>query len=55
VSAFCTECGDEFSPVEYAPVPVDPDEPRFCSSACEALYACQRTYGEARYSGAPVR
>lgn len=33
--ARCTECGDEYDPVEYTTVPQDPDEPQFCSDACE--------------------
>lgn len=51
---FCSECGDEFSPVEYVTVPQDPHEVRFCSSECESLYASVRAYEEARYTGAPV-
>lgn len=32
--AFCSLCGDEYDPVEYVTLPVDPDEPRFCPEAC---------------------
>lgn len=30
---FCSECGDQFDPVEYRHP--DPDGPNFCSSECE--------------------
>lgn len=33
--ARCSHCGDEYDPVEYRSVPVDPDEIQFCSDACE--------------------
>ena len=35
MTAWCTQCGDEFAPVEGNDPPQDPDEPRFCSSQCE--------------------
>jgi hypothetical protein len=34
----CTVCSEEYVCVEYRPAPVDPDEPRFCSSLCEDAY-----------------
>ena len=33
--ARCSHCGDEYDPVEYRTVPVDPDEVQLCSSSCE--------------------
>lgn len=52
---FCSNCGDEFSPVEYVTVPQDPDEVRFCSADCEERHNASVTaYEEARYTGAPV-
>lgn len=58
MSTWCTWCGDEFTPVEYAPAPVDPDEPRFCSNLCEDAHAesveLDQVYAEGRYSAAPV-
>lgn len=38
MTACCTECGDEYEPVEYNPAPQDPDEPRFCSDDCEVKW-----------------
>lgn len=58
VLAWCSWCGDEYAPVEYASVPVDPDEPRFCSDLCESAYTesveMDQVYAESRYGGAPV-
>lgn len=55
--ARCTECGDEYDPVEYVTVPVDPDEPQFCSDRCEdrwtAAEDAAEAYGAAGYP-APV-
>lgn len=59
-SAGCTQCGDEFAPVEGSPAPLDPDEPRFCSDGCEEAYndsdsaEFEDLYREARYGSAPV-
>ncbi len=57
MTAWCTRCGDEFSPVEGAEVPLDPDEPRFCSYACEDAWSdlvdAEEAYYETR-GGAPV-
>jgi len=58
MSAWCTWCGEQFAPAEYAPAPVDPGEPRFCSDACEEAYndsaEFEDLYREARYGSAPV-
>jgi hypothetical protein len=59
MSAWCTQCGDEFAPPEHHPVAVDPDEPRFCSDRCEEAYNDSadselEAYREARYGSAPV-
>jgi hypothetical protein len=55
MGAWCSTCGDEFSPVEYAPAPQDPDEPRFCSDECENLYAAAEDAAEAyEASGYPA-
>lgn len=35
---WCTQCGDGYDEVEYAPAPLDPDEPRFCSDSCDHKY-----------------
>jgi hypothetical protein len=55
---YCTNCGDQYDPTEYAPAPVDPDEPRFCSDDCEDEAIEQEEfdllYQLSRYSGAPV-
>ncbi len=51
--ALCSSCGDEFDPVEYTTVPVDPDEPRFCSDECEdrwtAAEDAEQAYRAAAY------
>lgn len=39
--ARCSHCGDEYDPVEYRSVPVDPDEIQFCSDECEDEYGQQ--------------
>jgi hypothetical protein len=55
--AFCTQCGDEFDPVEYVTVPQDPGEPRFCSGECEDDFHRaeeERTAYDEAGAGAPV-
>lgn len=48
MNAWCTECGDEFTPIEGNAAPIDPDEPRFCSEQCaEAFSANLTAYHEA--------
>lgn len=57
MSAWCTNCGDEFAPVEGNEAPQDPDEPRFCSDGCaEAWWAAVDAEEICRESrgGAPV-
>lgn len=58
VTAWCTHCTDEFSPIEGNAAPVDPDEPRFCSESCREAFAAEEAaltaYDEARHSGAPA-
>lgn len=55
--AWCTQCLDEFSPIEGTGA-VDPDEPVFCSEQCreasDAMEASLEAYDEARHSGAPA-
>lgn len=51
-TAWCWQCGNEFTPVEYHPA--DLSEPNFDTPECEALYEAQTAYEEARYTGAPV-
>jgi hypothetical protein len=34
--AWCSQCGDEFSPVEYRPPSIG--DPNFCSDECEEEY-----------------
>lgn len=51
MEAFCSQCGDEFDPIEGVVIPQDPDEPRFCSSECGEN---RTAYLDARYSGAPA-
>lgn len=52
---YCTRCGDGFAPVEYAPAPVDPDEPRFCSTDCEErFYAALDAEQAYREAGIPA-
>lgn len=38
-SSWCTWCGDEFPVGPDQEVPVDPDEPRFCSTDCEESHS----------------
>jgi len=38
VTAWCTECGEEYAPVEYNPAPLDPFTPRFCSDEHEQAW-----------------
>lgn len=55
--ARCSYCCDEYDPVEYATVPQDPDEPRFCSDDCETGYWDCEEFTEIYRSagtGAPV-
>lgn len=58
MNTWCTQCLDEFTPIEGNAAPVDPDEPRFCSERCrewfEAQTAADTAYYEARHTGAPV-
>jgi hypothetical protein len=55
VTAWCTNCADEFGPVEFNPAPVDPDEPRFCSVECEEAFNAALEAEEAYWSaGAPA-
>lgn len=53
----CWCCDDEYSPVEYSPGSIDPDEPEFCSDGCAEAWAAAEdateAYEGARYS-APV-
>jgi hypothetical protein len=55
--AVCSHCSDEYDPVEYRSVPVDPDEPQFCSDTCEERYwaavDAEEAYEQAGWS-APV-
>lgn len=57
-TGWCTNCGDEFDVTEQAPIPLDPDEPRFCSDDCETRWTeaaeAEREYDSGRYGGAPV-
>lgn len=39
LSSWCTWCGDEFPVGPDQEVPVDPDEPRFCSAGCEESHS----------------
>lgn len=39
LSSWCTWCGDEFPVGPDQEVPVDPDEPRFCSHGCEESHS----------------
>lgn len=55
--AVCTCCENEYDPVEYASVPVDPDEPRFCSDDCQDAWWAAEDAAEAYESAgypAPV-
>lgn len=56
-SAWCTCCGDEFDALEGIALPVDPEEPRFCSTTCEerwwAAVDAEEAYGSTN-GGAPV-
>lgn len=38
MNVYCTECEDQFHPVEGMEQPVGAEEPRFCSDECEAAY-----------------
>ena len=49
---FCSECKDQFDPVEYRHP--DPDGPNFCSSECEDRWWVSLDYDLERNSGAPV-
>lgn len=55
--ARCSHCGDEYDPVEYRTVPVDPDEVQLCSSSCEDAWTAAEdasgAYEASRYP-APV-
>jgi hypothetical protein len=58
MSAWCSECGDEFTPIEGRPPSDDPaDQSNFCSDDCYDRYHerldAQGAYREAGY-GAPV-
>lgn len=48
MTAWCSQCGDEFDPIEGNEPAVDPDEPRFCSDEC-AEYWQQLTDAEEAY------
>ncbi len=55
---FCSYCNDEYTPIEGADAPVDPDEPSFCSDDCgtrywEAVDAASE-WTQAYRGGAPV-
>jgi len=39
ISSWCTWCGEEFDVGPDQEVPVDPDEPRFCSHDCEESHS----------------
>jgi hypothetical protein len=58
MNTYCTNCGDQYDPAEYAPAPVDPDEPRFCSDECGDRYndsaEFEDLYREVMNGGAPV-
>ncbi len=47
MTAWCTWCGDAFSPVEYAPVPISPFTPRFCSTACSEAFSAAEDASQA--------
>lgn len=49
--ARCSYCCDEYDPVEYRTVPVDPDEVQFCSDSCEEAYGLAED-AEQAYRGA---
>ncbi len=51
---WCWNCDDEYEPVEYAPAPLDPDEPRFCSSECEERWTGTPEAREAAGYQAPL-
>lgn len=55
--ARCSYCSDEYDPVEYVTVPLDPDEPRFCSDSCDQRYweslSAQEAYEQSGF-GAPL-
>ncbi len=57
MSAWCTYCGDEFTPIEGTGS-VDPDEPAFCSEEHRerqtALEDAEEAYKEGRSTAAPV-
>jgi hypothetical protein len=57
VNTWCTNCGDEFAPVEGNEPPQDPDEPRFCSETCAEAWSAavdaEEVYRESG-TGAPV-
>lgn len=45
--AICWWCADEYDPIEGVSVPLDPDEPRFCSDGCEARWKAAEDAAEA--------
>lgn len=55
---YCTQCTDEYEPVEYNEPSLDPDELNFCSDGCEETFAeeerARTAYHEARHGGAPI-
>jgi len=57
LSAWCTNCGEEFDPIPGVLVCKDPDEPRFCSDNCADAWSAAVDAEEVYYSdagGAPV-
>jgi hypothetical protein len=55
VTSWCTWCREEFDVGPDQEVPVDPDEPRFCSYDCEEQQTlAEFAYNEGRYGNAPV-
>lgn len=58
MTAWCTQCLDEFTPIEGNAAPVDPDEPVFCSEQCREWFTAEEdaltAYHEARHTGAPA-
>lgn len=55
-TAYCSQCGDAFEPVEYRAVDIDGEN--FCSAECEDEWndaeEFASVYFEALYGGAPV-
>ena len=55
MTSWCSWCGEEFAVGPDQEVPVDPDEPRFCSHDCEEQQAlAESAYADGRHGGAPL-